>query len=73
MQLNSSDVLVIVMHGVGSSGDNTKMFKKSFRHSPGIIFNTNLLWFIKVLQFSPETFTSTEVMAALTSVYKSGI
>lgn len=64
------------MHGVVISGDSTKILggeKKRFRHLAGIIFNTDLLWFIKVLHFSLETFASAKVMAALTSVYKSGI
>lgn len=51
----------------------TKMLRKSLRHLARIIFNTNLLWFIKVLHFRLETFASAKVMAALTSVYKSGI
>lgn len=71
--LNSSDVFVIVMQGVVISGTMLKKKKKSFRHLDGIIFNTDLFWFIKVLHFSLETFASAKVMAALTSVYKSGI
>jgi len=47
--------------------------EKKIKHLAGIIFNTVLLWFIKVLHFSLETFASAKVMAALTSMYKSGI
>lgn len=73
-------MFVVVMHGAVISGDNAKMQTNNNNNKKNVSGIYLVLYsvltcygLLKFYTFSLETFAGAKVMAALTSVYKSGI